>query len=80
MSAVIAPSFGDQAAIRRASIGNAAFERAVKLGYCQIVARQFARIAKVQATDVDTPSSVAMRVVPPRSHSATGRRPGGSAA
>lgn len=80
MSAVIAPSFGDQAAIRRASIGNAAFERAVKLGYCQIVARQFARIAKVQATDVDTPSSVAMRVVPPKSHSATSRLPGGSAA
>ncbi len=80
MSAVIAPAFGNQDAIRRASIGNAAFERAVKLGYCQLIARQFARIAKVQATDVDTPSSVAMRVVPPKTLSATGRHPGGTAA
>lgn len=80
MSAIIDPAFGNQAAIRRASIGNAAFDRAVKLGYCQIVARQFARIAKVQATDVDTPSSIAMRVVPPKSHSATGRWYPGSAA
>ena len=80
MSAVIAPAFGNEDAIRRASIGNAAFERAVKLGYCKIVARQFARIAKVQAKDTDTPSSVAMRVVPPKSHSATGRwYPGGAA-
>lgn len=80
MSAVISPSFGNQAAIRRASIGNAAFERAVKLGYCQLIARQFARIAKVQAKDTDTPAAVAMRIVPPKSHSATGRHPGGTAA
>lgn len=77
MSAVLSPGFGDPAAIRTAAIGNAAFSRAVKLGYGPITAQQFSRVAKRDALECETPAQVALRVVPPRQASAT-RRPLGS--
>jgi hypothetical protein len=83
MSAVIAPAFGNPTAVRTAEIGNAAYDRALKLGYGRVVAQSLARKAKAEATDWETPTEVAMRMVPPKSHSATvrGRGPyGGSAA
>lgn len=76
MSAVLSPGFGDAAAIRSASIGNAAFSRALQLGYGRVTAQQFSRVAKRDALDSETPAQVALRVVPPRQASAT-RRPSG---
>ena len=74
MSAVIAPAFGDPKAIRIAEIGNAAFSRALQLGYGRVVASTLAKRAKAEATDWETPREVALRVVPPKHASAT-RRP-----
>lgn len=84
MSAVLTIGFGDPVAIRSAAIGNAAFSRALQLGYGRVTAQQFSRVAKRDALDSETPAQVALRVVPPRQASATvrGRGPfgGGSAA
>jgi len=83
VSAVLTVGFGNPAAIRSAEIGNAAFSRALKLGYGRVAAQQFSRVAKRDALDSESPGAVAMRVVPPRMSSATvrGRGPfGGNAA
>ncbi len=76
MSAVIPVSFGDPAAIRAAELGGAAFRRALKLGYGRVAAQQFARLAKRDALDSESPAAAALRIVPPRQVSAT-RRPVG---
>lgn len=65
MSAVLSPSFGNRTALRKAAIGNAAYERAKLLGYCHTSAQQFARQAKRDAADSESPAHVAMRVVIP---------------
>lgn len=76
MSAVLTTApFGDPESVRRAEIGNAAFSRALNLGYGRMTAQQFARVAKRDALDSETPAAVALRVVPPRQASAT--RPNG---
>lgn len=82
MNAILFPAFGDRRAIRRAEMGNAAYERAIKLGYSRISALQFARKAKAEHTQSETPAQVALRVVPPKQHSAMTRGPygGGQAA
>lgn len=76
MSAVLCPSFGNRDAIRSAEIGNACFNRARKLGYSTVLAQQFSRVAKRDALPHESPAAVAMRVVPPKSHSAMARKPG----
>lgn len=82
MSAVLSPAFGDRRAIRTAEVGNAAYERALKLGYSRISALQFSRKAKAEHTHGETPAQVALRIVPPKQRSATVRGPfnGGHAA
>jgi len=83
MSAVLSPGFGDPEAIRSSQIGNATFNRALQLGYGKVVAQSLAKRAKQEAAQWETPREVALRMVPPKSHSATvrGRGPfGGNAA
>ena len=82
MSAVLTPAFGDRRAVRNAEMANAAYERALKLGYSRISAQQFARKAKAEHTQTETPAQVALRIVPPKQSSATVRGPfnGGTAA
>ena len=84
MSAVLHPGFGDPEAVRLAEVGNAAFARALKLGYGRVVAQQFARVAKRDALPSESAGAAALRIVPPRQASATmrGRGPygGGTAA
>lgn len=82
MNAVLTAGFGDGAAVRAAAIGNAAYERAVAFGYSATTAKQFARQAKREATDWESPAEVALRIVRPRMQSATrpGPGPGGFAA
>lgn len=66
MSEVISmPMFGNRIAIRSAEIGNAAYNRAIKLGYCRTSAQQFARQAKREAGDMESAAHVALRVVIP---------------
>lgn len=78
MNAVLSPAFGNRNAIRSAEIGNACFNRALKLGYSQVVAQNLARVAKREALPCETPAEVALRIVPLRAASATFRRPGPS--
>lgn len=82
MSAVLFPAFGDRRAIHNAEVGNAAYDRALKLGYSRISALQFSRKAKAEHTHGETPAQVALRIVPPKQRSATVRGPfdGGRAA
>ena len=82
MSAVLTPAFGDRRAIHNAEVGNAAYDRALKLGYSRISALQFSRKAKAEHTKSETPAQVALRIVPPKQRSATVRGPfnGGHAA
>lgn len=66
MSAVISmPMFGNRTAIRSAEVGNAAYNRAIKLGYGRASAQQFARLAKREAGDMESAAHVALRVVMP---------------
>lgn len=82
MSAVLTPAFGDRRAIRTAEVGNAAYDRAIKLGYSRIAALQFSRKAKSSDDGFHRPAEIALVVVPPKQHSAMVRGPydGGRAA
>lgn len=81
MSAVLTTAnFGDAAAIRAAEVGNAAYERAVKLGYSRLAALQFSRLAKRLEKAGESPREVALRVVQPKTMSATCTPPTGGAA
>ena len=82
MNAILFPAFGDRRAIRTAEVGNAAYERALKLGYSRISALQFMRKAKADGGQCETPAQIALRIVPPKQHSAMVRGPydGGRAA
>lgn len=77
MSAVITPQFGDADAIRAASAANAAFVRAIPLGYSTTASRQFARIAKREASEWESPRETALRVVMPKTATFSGH-PGGA--
>jgi hypothetical protein len=78
MSAVI--DFGNKHVVRLAAIGNATFNRAVSMGYSRTSAVQFARQAKRDASEWESPAAVAMRIVHPRQSSATvGRTPDSAA-
>lgn len=65
MSAVLHPAFGDRTAIRRAEAANAAYARAIKLGYCNTSAHQFARVARREASEWESADHVALRIVIP---------------
>ncbi len=79
MSAVIEmPRFGDPGAVRSAEVGNAAYNRAIKLGYSRVSALQFARVAKRDAGAMESAAQVALRVVIPMRGTFAG--PTGSAA
>jgi hypothetical protein len=82
MSAVISTAaFGNADAIRAAEVGNAAYERAVKLGYARLAALQFSRMAKKVVRAGESPQAVAKRVVQPKTMSAMRTPPtGGQAA
>lgn len=67
MSAVITAPFGDQSAILAAAAANAAYARALKLGYNRRESRCFAAQARHQASQWEEAADTAMRVVyPPR--------------
>ncbi len=66
MSDVITPPFGNTEAISAAEAANAAFTRAIHLGYSTVASRQFARIAKREASEWETPRETALRIVIPK--------------
>jgi len=76
MSAVLTAPFGDTVAIREASVANAAHYRARQLGYSRTTAAQFARQAKREASDWESPTETALRIVRPPHASATRTGPG----
>lgn len=78
MTALTFPAFGNPEAIRSAAVGNAAYNRAIKLGYSRVSAQNFSRIAKREAGEYESPAHVAMRVVLPKK--ATFAGPSGSVA
>ena len=77
MSIATAP-FGNPDAIRAADAANAAFVRALQLGYSTTASRQFARIAKREASEWETARETAMRLVLPKRATFAGS-PGGTA-
>lgn len=77
MSDVLTAPFGDPAAIRAAEAANAAFTRAVHLGYSTVASRQFARIAKREASEWETARETALRIVIPK-HATFAGNPGGA--
>lgn len=67
MSAVITAPFGDESAVRESAAANAAYARAIKLGYGRRESRCFAAQARQQASGWESAEQTAMRVVyPPR--------------
>ena len=78
MSAVITAKFGDPGEIRAAKAANAAFVRAVHLGYSTVASRQFARIAKRESAinTHETSRETALRVVIPKTATFTGNAGG----
>lgn len=76
MSIITAP-FGDHDAIRAAEAANAAFTRAIHLGYSTVASRQFARIAKREASEWETARETALRIVIPKRATFAGN-PGGA--
>ena len=71
-------AFGNATAIRAAQAGNAAYDRAIKLGYCRTSALQFARQAKREASEWESPMHTALRLVVPMRGTFAGS-PGGAA-
>jgi len=70
--------FGNDDAILAASAANEAFTRAIHLGYSTVASRQFARIAKREANEWESPRETALRIVLPRTARFAGN-PGGVA-
>lgn len=77
MSDVITQPFGNPEAIRAAEAANAAFTRAIHLGYSTVASRQFARIAKREASEWETARETALRIVLPKRATFAGN-PGGA--
>lgn len=44
----------------------AAFERALQIGYGPVAAQQFARLARREASESESPAAIALRIVRPR--------------
>ena len=59
----------------RIHVGNLAFNRAISLGYGKYTARRFQTLAKRDHILGTDPRMTALRIVPPKQHSATVRRP-----
>lgn len=66
MSAITTAAFGNPDAIRQAEAANEAFVLAVYLGYSTVASRQFARMAKREANEWETPRETALRLVLPK--------------
>ena len=67
MSAVISAPFGVASAVLVAKAGNAAYRRALQLGYSRTAAQHFAHDAKRECSEWEDPAQTALRVVhPPR--------------
>lgn len=77
-AAVVSAPFGNPAAVRSAEAANAAYARAIDLGYCETSAQQFARQARREASDWESPKQTALRLVIPKRGTFAG--PSGSAA
>lgn len=78
MSTITTAPFGNADAIRAAEAANAAFVRAVQLGYSIVASRQFSRIAKREASEWETARETALRIVLPMRATFAGN-PGGAA-
>lgn len=67
MSTITTAPFGNADAIRAAEAANAAFVRAVHLGYSTVASRQFARMAKRESAinTHETSRETALRIVLP---------------
>lgn len=76
MSAVISAPFGNAAAVCSAAAANAAYERAIELGYGRASAQQFARLARKDASEFESAKQTAFRVVIPMRATFAGN-PGG---
>jgi hypothetical protein len=82
MSAILAfPIFCTERRKHEAACANATFARAIKLDYSLTIAQGFARDAKRDCTDWETPAECAFRIVRPKHVSATvaNYTPGGAA-
>lgn len=79
MSAVITSTrFGNAAEVRAARAANEALIRAETLGYSRTAAQQFARIARREASEWESPQHTALRIVLPQRATFAGN-PGGVA-
>jgi hypothetical protein len=63
MSAVVFAPFGERDSVHAAACANAAFERAIKLGYSRTCAQQFARVAKRECSAWESADHCALRIV-----------------
>lgn len=77
MSTITTAPFGNADAIRAADAANAAFVRAIHLGYSIVASRQFSRIAKREASEWESQRETALRVVMPKTATFSGH-PGGA--
>lgn len=75
---IINAPFCDEAEIRAARAANEAFIRAQSLGYSRTSADQFARIARREASEWESPQHTALRIVLPKRARISGN-PGGAA-
>lgn len=78
MSAVVAGAFGNASAVCGAAAANAAFKRAIDLGYCRASAMQFARLARKDASEMESAQHTALRIVLPMRGTFAGSPGGGS--
>ena len=76
MAAVIAAPFGSASAVCGAAAANAAYKRAIALGYCKTSALQFSRVARREASEWESAAHTALRVVIPQRATFAGN-PGG---
>jgi hypothetical protein len=66
MSAITYARFGEPESIHAAACANAAFTRAINLGYSRTCAQQFARVAKKDCSAWESPDHCALRIVIPK--------------
>ena len=76
MNVITSNLFGNPAEVRAAEAANAAFTRAIHLGYSTVASRQFARIAKREASEWETPRETALRIVIPKRATFAGNQGG----
>lgn len=78
MSAVITAPFGNAEAVRGSEAANAAYKRAIDLGYGRASAMQFARLARKDASAMESAQHTALRIVLPMRGTFAGNPGGGS--